>query len=175
MSPASLPSSTPRPAQWLAPHVGRSVSELSRVARLGEGSVIGGKVALSLDRAPPRAPGRAHDRGPGVGDQRQDHHHHVTGPGPGRLRSDGHQPQGANLASGLAGALLASPDATYAALEVDEAVLPWALGELHPRAVALLNLSRDQLDRLHEVRATAERWRRALADRRAPAGGGQRR
>ena len=39
---------------------------------------------------------------------------------------------GANLASGLTGALLASPDATFAALEVDEAVLPWALRELRP-------------------------------------------
>ncbi len=71
---------------------------------------------------------------------------------------------GANLANGLAGALLAAPDATFAALEVDEAVLPWAMRELQPDVIALLNLSRDQLDRLHEVRATAGRWRTAIAD-----------
>jgi UDP-N-acetylmuramyl tripeptide synthase len=71
---------------------------------------------------------------------------------------------GANLANGLASALLAAPGSTFAALEVDEAVLPWALRELEPDVIALLNLSRDQLDRLHEVRATAGRWRTAIAD-----------
>jgi UDP-N-acetylmuramyl tripeptide synthase len=76
---------------------------------------------------------------------------------------------GANLANGLTGALLARPDAPDAALEVDEAYLPWALGELRPAAVALLNLSRDQLDRLNEVRGTAERWRAALSGTYRPA------
>jgi UDP-N-acetylmuramyl tripeptide synthase len=73
---------------------------------------------------------------------------------------------GANLPNGLTGALMTTPEATYAALEVDEGYVPWALRELAPTAVALLNLSRDQLDRLNEVRGTADRWRAALAERR---------
>ena len=134
-----------------------------RLARLGEGSVIGGKVALSIDG---RLAGRlatpmtvalvSGTNGKTTTTTLLALGLAVAGP-------TATNKQGANLASGLTGALLASPDATFAALEVDEAVLPWALRELHPRAVALLNLSRDQLDRLHEVRATAERWRRALA------------
>jgi len=70
---------------------------------------------------------------------------------------------GSNLANGIAGALLRSPDAVLAALEVDEAVVPWALSMVRPEVVVLLNLSRDQLDRMHEVRATADRWQAALA------------
>ena len=73
---------------------------------------------------------------------------------------------GANLPNGLTFALMTTPDATFAALEVDEGYVPWALRELAPTAVALLNLSRDQLDRLNEVRGTADRWRAALAERR---------
>ena len=49
--------------------------------------------------------------------------------------------------------------------------------ETRPRVVALLNLSRDQLDRITEVRMLADRWRTALGldrgrDRRRTAGGG---
>ena len=91
---------------------------------------------------------------------------------------------GANLATGLTSALLGAPDAPRAALEVDEAVLPWALRELRPEVVVLLNLSRDQLDRYQEVRGTAQRWRGALdqspggprrRQRRRPARGVRRR
>jgi UDP-N-acetylmuramyl tripeptide synthase len=48
-------------------------------------------------------------------------------------------------------------------LEVDELALPTVLVELRPAVVALLNLSRDQMDRMHEVRRTASTWQTALA------------
>jgi UDP-N-acetylmuramyl tripeptide synthase len=47
-------------------------------------------------------------------------------------------------------------------LEVDELALPRILSELRPSLVVLLNLSRDQMDRMHEVRRTASTWRAAL-------------
>ena len=51
-------------------------------------------------------------------------------------------------------------DPAYAAaLEVDEAWLGAAAEALHPATLTLLNLSRDQLDRVAEVRRLAERWR----------------
>jgi len=139
------------------------VSGLSRAAGRGEGSVIGGKVALMVDRGL-----AARLAGPMTvalvsGTNGKTTTTTLLARGLAAVGPTATNAQGANLASGLAGALLASPDATYAALEVDEAVLPWALRQLQPDAVALLNLSRDQLDRLHEVRATAERWRTALA------------
>ncbi len=71
---------------------------------------------------------------------------------------------GANLASGVASALLASPNADLGVLEVDEAALPAMLRRVRPRTVALGNLFRDQLDRYGELEAVAERWRRAVAE-----------
>ena len=72
---------------------------------------------------------------------------------------------GANLPPGLAAALAAGPAGAPAALEVDEAWLGRVVQETEPRAVALLNLSRDQLDRNNEVRQLASSWRRTLAAR----------
>jgi UDP-N-acetylmuramyl tripeptide synthase len=71
---------------------------------------------------------------------------------------------GSNLYRGLATALLAAGPATQdAVLEVDEAVLARAVQELRPCLVVLLNLTRDQLDRHHEVGGLARRWQQAVA------------
>lgn len=67
--------------------------------------------------------------------------------------------QGANLPSGLVTALAAAGAGAPAVLEVDEAWLPEVAAQVRPAAVVLLNLSRDQLDRHHEVRQLAQRWR----------------
>jgi UDP-N-acetylmuramyl tripeptide synthase len=76
-----------------------------------------------------------------------------------------HNHTGANLFAGLAAALGAKPDAEIAVLEVDELVLPWAIEKTNPELVVLLNLGRDQLDRLSEVRMVSNKWRTALADK----------
>jgi UDP-N-acetylmuramyl tripeptide synthase len=70
---------------------------------------------------------------------------------------------GANLPPGLAAALAGSPPGAKAVLEVDEAWLGRVVGATSPRVVALLNLSRDQLDRNNEVRRLSAVWRTALA------------
>ena len=84
-----------------------------------------------------------------------------------------HNASGANLMPGLVEALAAAPDATDAVLETDEGALVHALAELDPDVVVLGELSRDQLDRYHEVRgpgvplaararaARARRWSRS--------------
>ncbi|HUW87138.1 MAG TPA: MurT ligase domain-containing protein [Candidatus Paceibacterota bacterium] len=69
---------------------------------------------------------------------------------------------GANLFAGVATALGQDTKATTAALEVDEMVLPWAITQTRPELVVLLNLGRDQLDRLSEVRSVAQKWKVAL-------------
>src|SRR5271165_1845104 len=71
---------------------------------------------------------------------------------------------GANMEAGLASALGRAPDAPYAVLEVDERYLPAMIKSTAPRAVVLLNLSRDQMDRAAEIWLTARRWRKALAE-----------
>ncbi len=69
---------------------------------------------------------------------------------------------GSNLLAGLASALAAEPRGK-AVLEVDEGYLGAALVSLAPEVVVLLNLSRDQLDRVSEVRMVAARFRSALS------------
>jgi UDP-N-acetylmuramyl tripeptide synthase len=73
-----------------------------------------------------------------------------------------HNAAGANLVSGVASALLASPDARLGLFEVDEAALPEVAARVRPRALCLGNLFRDQLDRYGELEAVAQRWRRAV-------------
>ena len=81
---------------------------------------------------------------------------------------------GANMPAGHVAALAGAPDARVAVLEVDEGYLGRLVVETAPEVVVLLNLSRDQLDRIAEVRMLADRWRAALAGlgHPAPEGGG---
>ena len=74
-----------------------------------------------------------------------------------------HNHTGANLFSGIAAALGDIPDAQVAVLEVDEMVLPWAIEKTKPELIVLLNLGRDQLDRLSEVRMVSNKWHKALS------------
>jgi UDP-N-acetylmuramyl tripeptide synthase len=69
-----------------------------------------------------------------------------------------HNRAGANLASGVASALLGAPDAQLGLFEVDEAALPGVAGELEPSVLVLGNLFRDQLDRYGELELIGERW-----------------
>ena len=67
------------------------------------------------------------------------------------------------MPAGHVAALAASPDAGVAVLEVDEGYLGRLITEAAPEVVVLLNLSRDQLDRIAEVRMLVDRWRTSLA------------
>ena len=66
---------------------------------------------------------------------------------------------GSNLNWGVANALM--NNAPYAVLEVDELHLTNVIAETAPKVVLLLNLTRDQLHRMHEVKRVADRWREA--------------
>jgi lipid II isoglutaminyl synthase (glutamine-hydrolysing) len=70
-----------------------------------------------------------------------------------------HNSAGANLASGVASALIAARDAELGLFEVDEAALPELAAALEPRVICVGNLFRDQLDRYGELEIVAERWR----------------
>jgi lipid II isoglutaminyl synthase (glutamine-hydrolysing) len=73
-----------------------------------------------------------------------------------------HNSSGANLVSGVASTLLSSRGSELGLFEVDEAALPEVARRVRPRALALGNLFRDQLDRYGELELVAERWRRAV-------------
>jgi lipid II isoglutaminyl synthase (glutamine-hydrolysing) len=81
-----------------------------------------------------------------------------------------HNQAGANMAGGIATTLLAAarPRGAIAGelglFEVDELWLAQLAAELHPRALLLGNLFRDQLDRYGELDTIAERWEQVLND-----------
>jgi UDP-N-acetylmuramyl tripeptide synthase len=69
---------------------------------------------------------------------------------------------GANLLRGVASALLATsraePGPEVGVFEVDEAALASVVDQTRPRALVLMNLFRDQLDRYGELEVLADRW-----------------
>ena len=73
-----------------------------------------------------------------------------------------HNMTGANLLNGIVSTLLLSSKKDWGIFEVDENVLPILLKYIHPTAIILLNLFRDQLDRYGEVDAIAEHWKKVL-------------
>jgi len=80
-----------------------------------------------------------------------------------------HNRAGANMAGGVAGALLQAAgrgdriDGDTGLFEVDELWLDRLVPELHPRALLLANLFRDQLDRVGELETIADRWASVVA------------
>lgn len=80
-----------------------------------------------------------------------------------------HNTTGANLINGVVSEILTSFnwsgnfDYDYGVFEIDEFSLPKVLKFIHPSAVCLLNLSRDQLDRYGETDIIFDRWLEVFA------------
>lgn len=73
-----------------------------------------------------------------------------------------HNADGANLHHGIASALSERPRARTAILETDERVVADVVRLGRPEVLVLLNFSRDQLDRNHEIKSLGASWRAAL-------------
>ena len=73
-----------------------------------------------------------------------------------------HNADGANLHGGITAALSDNRSATWAIIETDERVVADMIRLGHPEVLVLLNFSRDQLDRHHEIKALGRSWRNAL-------------
>jgi lipid II isoglutaminyl synthase (glutamine-hydrolysing) len=144
----------------------RGVAALSRLAGAGGGTTVPGKLLSRLD---PGAIDRLAARLPaGTAVISATNGKTTTAAMAaeilrGRFRL-AHNRSGANLVSGVASTLLASNGAELGLLEVDEGALPEVMRRVHPRAVCLGNLFRDQLDRYGELELVAERWRSAVAE-----------
>jgi UDP-N-acetylmuramyl tripeptide synthase len=139
-----------------------TVNRLSRLLGRGNGTVIGGRTGLAVDPGllATLATGRRVALVSGTNGKTT-----TTGMLV-RALDDGSavatNRTGANMPAGHVAALIGDRDAATAVLEVDEGYLGQVTGATRPRVVVLLNLSRDQLDRIAEVRMLAERWRTAL-------------
>jgi UDP-N-acetylmuramyl tripeptide synthase len=146
----------------LAVGAGRLVGAASRGLRRGDGVVVAGRVALAFDRRAlgVLAAGRSVALVSGTNGKTTTTRLLALALGTqGPVATNA---GGANLPAGLVTALGGAPAGAPAALEVDEAYLGAVAAAVRPRAIALLNLTRDQLDRVSEVRRLGQRWRSAL-------------
>ena len=145
--------------------IARAAGRLSRLAGRGGGTTLPGKILTSID---PQAIGRLAARLPlgaavvSATNGKTTTSAMVAEILRGRVRL-AHNRAGANLASGIASALMEAEGAELALLEVDEGALPGIASQVRPRALLLGNLFRDQLDRYGELELVAERWRAAVA------------
>ncbi len=160
---ASNPLATLPIRSRIAIGAGRAVAGASRLAKLGTGSVIGGRVSLAID---PTLLGRLTRSRQVVlisGTNGKTTTTHLLAAALNKVGPVVSNSLGANMPAGLVAALGPSNPTATAALEVDERWVPHVLDSVGPSTLVLLNLSRDQLDRSHEVRKIADRWRGALA------------
>jgi len=138
------------------------VAATSRMMGRGSGAVIGGKVALRFD---PHLLARLAKRLDVVLVSGTNGKTTTT-----RLISEAllaagpvtSNSLGANMPAGITAALANGSRARIGVIEVDERYLATVARDTDPRAIALLNLSRDQLDRAAETRRMAELWRNGL-------------
>jgi UDP-N-acetylmuramyl tripeptide synthase len=149
----------------LATTIGSAAGRVSRLAGRGDGSVIGGVLGLRLEPDLLRLLAASRQIVLVTGTNGKTTTTRLITAALGVLGQEvASNAFGANMDAGLASALGQAPDAPYAVLEVDERHLPAIVATTRPRVVALLNLSRDQMDRAAEIWLVARRWRSALEE-----------
>jgi UDP-N-acetylmuramyl tripeptide synthase len=148
----------------LATTIGGAAGKMSRLAGRGDGSVIGGVIGLRVEPGLLALLAKGRQVVLVTGTNGKTTTTRLVTAALGALGQEiASNAFGANMEAGLAAALGRAPDATMAVLEVDEKYLPAVLAATQARVVALLNLSRDQMDRAAEIWLVARRWREALA------------
>ncbi|MGZ4339373.1 MAG: MurT ligase domain-containing protein [Gaiellaceae bacterium] len=143
----------------------RAAGALSRLAGRGGGTTLPGKLLWKLDPAAIDALARRLPQG-SVAVSATNGKTTSTAMVAEILRPHlrvAHNDSGANLVSGVASALLEAKGADLGLFEVDEGALPEVTRRIHPKALLLGNLFRDQLDRYGELELVAARWREAVA------------
>jgi UDP-N-acetylmuramyl tripeptide synthase len=148
----------------LARTAGATAARVSRLTGRGSGTTIGGRITLMVDPSAlaRAATGRDLALVSGTNGKTTTRTLLVAA-----LRTQ--QPVvsnagGANLPTGLTAALASDRTSRIGVLEVDEPFLPQVVRAVTPRAMVLLNLSRDQLDRYAEVRRLAGIWHQCIDD-----------
>ncbi|KAA8959078.1 Mur ligase family protein [Mycobacterium sp.] len=147
----------------LALVAGAGASWASRVTGRGAGAMIGGLVAMTLDRSILRQLGAGRRTVIITGTNGKSTTTRMTAAALRTLGAVATNTEGANMDAGLVAALAADRDARLAALEVDEMHVPHVLDMVDTAVIVLLNLSRDQLDRVGEVNTIERRLRTGLA------------
>jgi UDP-N-acetylmuramyl tripeptide synthase len=145
----------------------------SRVTGRGAGAMIGGLVAMTLDKSILRQLAESRRTAIVTGTNGKSTTTRMTAAalgtlGPSEPRGRRHQTvatnaEGANMDAGLVAAPAGAREAQLAALEVDEMHVPHVADAVDPKVIVLLNLSRDQLDRVGEINHIERTLRAGLA------------
>ncbi|MBV9320825.1 MAG: Mur ligase family protein [Mycobacterium sp.] len=152
---------TPRGRFALA--AGASARWASRVSGRGAGAMIGGLVAMALDRSILRQLGTGRRTVVVTGTNGKSTTTRMTAAALTTLGAVATNAEGANMDAGLVAALAVDRDAGLAALEVDEMHVPHVLDAVEAAVIILLNLSRDQLDRVGEINVIERTLRAGLS------------
>ena len=131
--------------------LGSAARWASRVTGRGAGAMIGGLVAMTLDRSILGQLGTGRRSAIITGTNGKSTTTRMVAAALGTMGAVATNSEGANMDAGLVAALAADRDASLAALEVDEMHVPHVADAIGPSVIVLLNLSRDQLDRVGEI------------------------
>jgi len=148
----------------LATALGGVAATASRLSGRGDGSVIGGKIALRVEPELLALLARNRRLALITGTNGKTTTTRLISAALGELGPVATNAFGANMPTGHVTALRNAPDAVIGALEVDEKYVPMVLRATGASVVVLMNLSRDQMDRASEIWLLAQRWREALRD-----------
>ena len=141
---------------------GRAAAKLSRLLGRGAGGMVGGKVALRI------APDLLHQLSAGkhvtlvTGTNGKTSTTKFTMEAMRTLGDVATNQNGDNMTTGILTALMENPTAPYCVLEVDEMHLAQIVAATDPQVLILLNLSRDQLDRVGEIGTVEGTIRKAV-------------
>ncbi|GAA4386526.1 MurT ligase domain-containing protein [Tsukamurella soli] len=142
----------------------RAAAWASQRAGRGKGSMIGGLVALKIEPNLMARLAAGHRTAVITGTNGKSTTTRMTATALATLgQRVATQADGANMDAGIVAALTAHQGAPLAALEVDELHVPHVLDAVRAEALVLLNLSRDQLDRVGEINAIERKQRAAVA------------
>ncbi|CAJ1494975.1 Mur ligase family protein [[Mycobacterium] burgundiense] len=147
----------------LALAAGSAARWASRVTGRGAGAMIGGLVAMTLDKSLLRQLGADRRAVVVTGTNGKSTTTGMVAAALATLGPVATNAEGANMDAGLIAALAAGHDAELAALEVDEMHVPHVLDAVAAEVIVLLNLSRDQLDRVGEINHIERTLRAGLA------------
>jgi len=125
--------------------------------------MIGGLVAMTLDRSVLRQLGAGRRTVIVTGTNGKSTTTRMTAAALSTLGAVATNAEGANMDAGLVAALAADRRAGLAALEVDEMHVPHVLDAVEAAVIVVLNLSRDQLDRVGEINVIERTLRAGLA------------
>ncbi|MDO5030925.1 MAG: MurT ligase domain-containing protein [Corynebacterium sp.] len=154
---------SPRLRARIATAAAHAATWASRKSGRGAGGMIGGLIAQKIDPRILASLGKGRPAAIITGTNGKST---TTRMFAAAMRAAGHSVAtnegGDNMDAGIISALLATPDADSLVLEVDELHVPHIAADLKPQVLVLLNLSRDQLDRVGEINKIEATLREAV-------------